>query len=911
MLLGKKLLCILVAISFVVASATLLLSCKSNEKTPSSMDKTGPANPDTTSKSPSSTAPTETSATEALPSTNQNQTPTPPSTEGVVYSVVPDMIWATATKEDASATFVMGNSVNPFQFTPVDISKMKYLEFDIYLPSVDNLSNITVNSQFEITSSGTCDVNEYSWSANSNGILQNQKLVEGWNHVKVILPSMPGVNRKAVNYIRWYWTSPLETITGCKVANLRFTVDGSIDPPVIGKVAGTGFIVETIYPTSDVVVATVDITKAPYNADSTGKTDITKILNKALDDVSSSGGGTVWMPAGKYLITDTITIPAYCTLRGDWQDPDVGCDYGTVILAKVKASAPLNHALFLIGGSAGVNGLTVYYPEQSLENVKKYPFTFYTTGEGSSYMLASVTNCTVINGYRGIGACVSEANAHEQFSIDNVKGTFLCTGAEVYNQADVGTWKCVSISDKYWLESPLAEGTVDADALRLYMRENTIGLILGDLEWTEFAGLYVDGCKYGIQIVKGHRIEFAGSIYDAIITNCDIGLKVDAIDTRWGMTLTNSRIEGSQESIQNNSGGIVKAVNVALSGKLGGSGEITTDTAEIAKKIKVDYNVSYKKPTSNLYLYQGGVNGKEDLSSAIQSLLDKAGETGGIVYLPGGYYRLDSPITVPEGVELRGSAGSPTREAAGTTKGTVILSYYGDGSSFKSTDKALITLNKNAGVNGIRILYPENGPADRNLNTTYAIRGIGSGVYVVNTSISASAYGVDFAGCDNHYIKKLVTCCYFNAITVGGDGGTVEGCLQNGTVLLRMSGDLSAFCKNMISISDAGSKLFDIITRRKCQYIIINEGDGETIYNTFAYGVMDLVVNSCGTNARVVSVGGDNIGRRLITQSDGSMTVLGSMRYNGKSYEHTKGTLNLYARLTINDKEEQSLELTK
>lgn len=187
---------------------------------------------------------------------------------------------------------------------------------------------------------------------------------------------------------------------------------------------------------------------------------------------------------------------------------------------------------------------------------------------------------------------------------------------------------------------------------------------------------------------------------------------------------------------------------------------------------------------------------------------------------------MDAPLTVPAGVELRGAAGSPTREATGLTKGTVLLAYYGDGSSFGTDDQALITLKKNAGVNYIRILYPENGPADRSLNTTYAIRGTGVGVYVVNTSISAAAYGVDFSDCDRHYIKKLVTCCYYNAIQVGGDNGTVEGCLQNGTVLLRMSGDLSAFCKNMISLSDVGSKLFDRSPEESADISLSKKGAG-------------------------------------------------------------------------------------
>ena len=44
-------------------------------------------------------------------------------------------------------------------------------------------------------------------------------------------------------------------------------------------------IVETIYPTEDVVIADVILTEAPYNADNTGTQDVTAILNNAIADV--------------------------------------------------------------------------------------------------------------------------------------------------------------------------------------------------------------------------------------------------------------------------------------------------------------------------------------------------------------------------------------------------------------------------------------------------------------------------------------------------------------------------------------------------------------------------------------------------------------------------------------------------
>ncbi|MBK6284826.1 MAG: hypothetical protein IPF54_21275 [Draconibacterium sp.] len=46
----------------------------------------------------------------------------------------------------------------------------------------------------------------------------------------------------------------------------------------------------------------VDVTKTPYNADNTGATDVTLILQKALNDVGQSGGGVVYLPAGTYKV---------------------------------------------------------------------------------------------------------------------------------------------------------------------------------------------------------------------------------------------------------------------------------------------------------------------------------------------------------------------------------------------------------------------------------------------------------------------------------------------------------------------------------------------------------------------------------------------------------------------------------
>ena len=680
-------------------------------------------------------------------------------------------------------------------------------------------------------------------------------------------------------------------------------------------------LVTTKYPTDDIVIADIIVTEDGYAVSNNGIGDSTAGIQKALDDCAKNGGGTVYLPAGTYAISGKIQIPPYVTLRGDWQDPDKGTEYGTVICIYGEGSdvygpdKEVIEGTFMLGGSGGVIGLTVYYPDQSLDNVKYYPFTFYTDGNGNNYMLSTVKNVTVINGYRGIGACCnSSGGAHEQLTVENFKGTFLYTGAEVYNQADVGTWQDVVISNKYWKEATAPKVIVAADAAKLdaYTKEHAVGLKLGDLEWTEFESLKVSDCSIGIEIMVGKRIQFAGSLLDIEILNCGKGMLIHQLDRRWGMVIARSTIENGiyNYSFQNNAGqvpGMVKLCDVKVTGDI--KGEYLTDDSDLAAFV-ADYKRTYVKPNAVLYVAELDKTGNTDVSDALQAKLNEAAATGGVVYLPGGYYRLDKPINVPAGVELRGSSAVATREQGWKCNGTVILSYYGDDATSKTTDLALITLAGDyAGLNGIRIIYPENGPYDENLNTTFTIRGEGKGVYVVNAMISASAYGIDFRDCDEHFIKKVTTCCYYNTYLLGGKNGMLNGCLQNGTVLARTSAN---HLQNWLSEGNVFTDLFDPITRPNTKYIVLEGAEDQQVYNTFAYGVANMIVCNDST-ALVVNIGSDNLGTKKaqIVMNSGKLVTINSMRWNGTSYEHNGGTLEMYNRLTINIKDEETYNKTK
>lgn len=656
-------------------------------------------------------------------------------------------------------------------------------------------------------------------------------------------------------------------------------------------------IIETKYETDDVVIADIVPTEMGYAVDATGKTDSTDGLQKALYDCYNAGGGTVYLPAGNYAISDTIYVPPYVSLRGDWQDPDEGKEYGTIISVWMESSDENGPGAFMLGGSGGVIGLTVYYPLQTIEKVLPYPYTFYVNGIDPNFMLSTIKNVTVINGYRGIGT--SEEVNHEYLDIDNYKGTFLNCGMQLYNQTDVGTIEDIVISNKYWKEatSDYMNAVTDAEKLDAYTLEKAVGLRIGGLDWTQFGNITIDGYSIGVEVVTAKRTGLDGSMIDVNIVNCGLGMSINSLEERSGLLIARSNIESK---LDNNWIGTVKLCDVDVEEiEERATNSVVVDESDLSE-YKINYEASYVKPNEKLFIANLEKESTNDMSEELQKVLDEAGVAGGgVVYVPGGTYYFDKPIKVPAGVELRGSSSVATREQVTISNGTLFMCRYGDEASYHAeTDVAFITLaGENAGLNGIRIIYPQNGPYDEDLNTTYTVRGKAAGVYVVNSMISASAYGVDFRGCDKHFISGVTTCCYYNAFRVGGKDGVLKRCRQNGTVLVRCNTEK---LENWIVETNMGEDLRDPILREHCEFIIVEDATDQLIYQVFIYASKSLLVNRNSENTLAVCIGADNVGRNsaMLVMDGGAMTVINAIRYNGYSYEHIDGSLKLYNRVT-------------
>ena len=679
-------------------------------------------------------------------------------------------------------------------------------------------------------------------------------------------------------------------------------------------------IVETVYPSANVVVADIILTNAPYNADNTGNADCSGILQKAIDDLYENGGGTIFLPVGSYRLCSSINIKPFVTVNGDWQDPDKGNDYGTLIIADVESCESTSPALFNIGGSGGAVGLTVWYPNQSVDNIKPYPYTFYIDGLGANYMLHSIINCTMLNSYRGIGACVKDGegvnNAHEMTTIENVKGTCLKEGICFYNCADVDTVKTLYISGKYWSEAGEKFNAPSLDKLNSYTKENLTAFLLGDLEWPEFCDIKADHCRYGIYFANGPRASFSGTFYNLELTDCVTGIYAEqgSIMERgkqWGYSIANSVIKADDEAIHDYTGAVLMLTNTKTKGKVRGK-NIHRETAS-TDKYTLDYNFEYVKPASNLYVVEADKSGKTDASLAVQAKLDEAKATGGIVYMPAGLYRFDNPIFVPDKVELRGSGSVATRCQSGCSKGTLIISYYGYLDETPDAKPLINVEGDNAGVFAIRINHLKNSIKDNSGNyipTSSAIKVTGDNCHVINCFAILSSVGIEFENCENSYVRRCVGCCIDNFIKLTNcDKVLIEGCLQNGNALPRngySSFDIPEF-SNWLVESNLFEYAFIPVLRIHCDYLYVIDSKDVTVFNTFIYGGRRFLYEE-NSEMLLVNVGSDGQADNYNAYAldGGEITAIGTMHSSSYGFQplctyevKNNAKLKMYDRISV------------
>lgn len=119
---------------------------------------------------------------------------------------------------------------------------------------------------------------------------------------------------------------------------------------------------------------------AKADGDSDLPTDNTQAFSKALDAAAKAGGGTAYVPAGVYLLAGSLTVPSGVELRGCFDAAHHTMSKGTVLFPTGGRGQDDGTPFISLSTGSGARGLTVYYPQQKVDQITPYPWTFRSLG---------------------------------------------------------------------------------------------------------------------------------------------------------------------------------------------------------------------------------------------------------------------------------------------------------------------------------------------------------------------------------------------------------------------------------------------------------------------------------------------------------------------------------------------------
>ena len=250
-------------------------------------------------------------------------------------------------------------------------------------------------------------------------------------------------------------------------------------------------------------------------------------------------------------------------------------------------------------------------------------------------------------------------------------------------------------------------------------------------------------------------------------------------------------------------------------------------------------NQKQKPDREYLYLatdpeFGANPDGNTDNTQAIQKALDKAAaESGGIVYLPPGKYKVLGNLNIPSGVELKGALDN---SSAPVGPGSILQVYSGKGNL---NAQPFMTMKENSGLRGVVFDYPEQKTSDlpNPIAYPYCVQVQGKDVYIVNVGIRAAYQGFDLFTykCDNHYIDYISGHSLKTGIKVGGGSENGKICNLQYNLIVYACGYQTKFGSFSNSI-EAYKDMVYTYGYENFDFLVVENCKDEWLYNNFAFG---------------------------------------------------------------------------
>jgi len=297
-----------------------------------------------------------------------------------------------------------------------------------------------------------------------------------------------------------------------------------------------------------------------FEARADGKTDDTAAIQRAIDKAAETGG-QVLLPAGRYLVEGSLTVKKGVSLIGVYDAPQAIAPLtGTVIMATGGRDNEDAPALFEMGHSSMVRGLTVWYPEQKPRDIHPYPWTFRLQGFDNT-----VENITLINSYNAIRTG-PEINVRHR--IRSVYGCALRRGIFVDYCTDIGRIENVQFHNHWWSDPSIGG---EWDPVYEYMAANLEAFVLGRTDWEYLTNNFVFPAKIGYRFIQIEKGASNGHLTGCGADSTNIAVQVDAIQPM-GLLITGGQFVSfkgdrpTQLVVAPSNTGSVKLVNCSFWG---------------------------------------------------------------------------------------------------------------------------------------------------------------------------------------------------------------------------------------------------------------------------------------------------------------------------------------------------------
>jgi hypothetical protein len=281
-----------------------------------------------------------------------------------------------------------------------------------------------------------------------------------------------------------------------------------------------------------------DITR--FGAVPDGKSDCTPAIRKAIE-AASVEGGVVFVPVGRWLCKGHLELKMGVHLAGLNQAPQSWEPAtGSILLPTEGRDHEEGPAFIEMRTSTSIKGVTIYYPEQKVDDIRPYPWTIRIRANPEKPKEVSfdstVENVTLINSYNGIRTGPTENGRHRLLQIN---GCVLRRGILVEGTGDIGRIENVQFHSHFW-----AHPAFGGDWQRVfdYMQQHLEAFIFGRTDWEYVNNTFVFPAKVGYRFMESQRDNWGGACngqFSGIGADaCDTCVLVEAIQPQ-GLLISN------------------------------------------------------------------------------------------------------------------------------------------------------------------------------------------------------------------------------------------------------------------------------------------------------------------------------------------------------------------------------------